>query len=131
MSACIPSRLLFRPCSLLGLMGLVATMGCGQTASSEWVITVANQSPSPCSIVVEMGYENRSGQGSSEASVDEVPAGDRLTLVTGTLSTTIRSVNVRCGEKEHALEPNAVLHPGESYSIVITPESELRANVAP
>jgi hypothetical protein len=91
--------------------------GCG--SHTEWKIDVHNQGTAPCSVRVEMDSVNRSGRGTSEAHVDKMNAGERLTLISGTLATTIRSIKVVRGEEEQALTPAVTIQPGQRYLIAV------------
>lgn len=106
----------------------VTVPGCS-TRTSEWRIDVRNQTSAPCSVRVEMGYTNASGQGNSEAHTDKMQPGESLTLIAGSLPTTIRTVVVGRGEEELKLTPNVEIRPGQQYQIVVPAEGPLQASI--
>jgi hypothetical protein len=117
-------------CAVLGVaVSAVLFSGCGG-GKSQWEITVENKGTSPCSVYVTMDYVNRSGQGNSEARIDDLAAGKSLKLISGTLDTTIRSVKVVRGEDEQELKPNVELLPGRQYQIVVTADGKIDASMA-
>lgn len=100
--------------------------GCG--ARSEWKIDVRNESAAPCSVRVELDYVNNSGKGTSDAHAN-VKAGETLTLISGTLVTTIRSIKVVRGEEEQTLTPAVAIKPGQRYRIVVPAKGPVDASV--
>jgi hypothetical protein len=91
--------------------------GCG--SRTEWKIEVHNQSAAPCSVHVDMEYVNRSGPGTSDAHVDKMSAGERLTLISGTLLTRIRSIKIVRGEDEQTFTPAVTIQSGQRCLIAV------------
>lgn len=117
-------------CAVLGVaVSVVLFSGCGG-GMSQWEITVENKGTSPCSVYVTMDYAGGGAQGDSEAKVEGLAAGKKLSLIAGGDARTVRTVKVVRGTDEQELNPNVELISGRQYQIVVTADGKLDATLA-
>lgn len=101
--------------------------GCGRTSHNEWEIDVNNKTTATCSVRVDMDFANGGIQQTSEAHIDVLKAGEKLTLLSGNLPTMIRSIKVTSGDKVQTLIPAVQIQPGQTYRIVLPAEGPPQA----
>ncbi len=97
---------------------LLALAGCG--GHRQWEIVVANNGDVPCSFFVSMGTD-----ANSNAKVEDVAAGKKLTLIVGDATSVVQIVKVVRGKDEQNLIPNAELPVGKRYTITVTADGKV------
>jgi hypothetical protein len=105
----------------------VSLPGCGSTP--QWEITVENKGTSPCSVYITLGYAGGGAQGTSKAEVENISAGEKLSLLTGDLARTVESIRIVRGDTEQLIESKTEIEPGSRFVIVVPADGKASATL--
>jgi hypothetical protein len=106
------------------ILSPLLVIGCGSDRS-RWEVLLENKSDQPCDATVS--YAGSGGKGG--ASVDGVPKGKTVSLISGAGSTVVESIKLKVGATEKTLTPNATLPAGKKYKITISEDGSVATNL--